>query len=136
MIDRVGGMSWIYTVFVAENGNYYDNYLELIINESQTSVTLSSKPVFPAETQYDPYNYRFGVIVKENETSTIFPIKYDGGIHWEFVPELDLKEQWRLQSGNYPTVITAYCNVTYDNIPWEVDIAKSPVFIYSYKSER
>jgi hypothetical protein len=142
--DRLGGLNWIYTVFVAENGNYYENYLELIINESKTSVILSSEPVFPAEMHHDPYNYRFDVILKENEpsifspTSTFSPRKSVVGKHWEFAPDMDnqLKERRWLQSGDYPTFITAYCNIIYDNIPWEVEIAKTLVFVYSYKTER
>jgi hypothetical protein len=129
--------NWIDADFVAGNGNYYDNYLELILNEFQTSITLSSEPVFPAEMRYDPNNYRFAVIIKENETSTLFypGAKDDGGKHWEFVPELNnqLKERRWLQSGDYPTFITAYCNIIYDNISWNVEIAKSPVFVYSYR---
>jgi hypothetical protein len=34
-------------------------------------------------------------------------------------------------NGNYPAYITAISTIVYDNITWELEIAKTPVFTYS-----
>jgi hypothetical protein len=128
------------TLFIAENGYYYDKYLELTVNESQTSVTLPSEPVFPVGVQYNSYDYRYGVVITAKHddgggTTMFLPnVRSVDGRRWELVPELNnqLKSS-SLQSGDYPIFVTAYCSIVYDNIAWEVDIAKSPAFIFSYK---
>ena len=139
-IAERGGSQWIHTEFIAKNGNFYDNYFELNINETFTSVTLSCEPVFPSEMKYKPYKYRYGVHILENETSSHFYsyTKTGAGIHWEFNPELSniLYENYsRLKYGDYLVYIQSYCNVTYNNITWEVKIANSPVFTYTYNMD-
>jgi hypothetical protein len=135
-----GGSQWVNTEFIAESGKYYDNYLELNLNEILTSVTLSSEPIFSTKMKINQNNYRYGVHILENETS-IYSYSYaktGAGNHWDFVPELAniLNENYsRLKYGNYLTYIQSYCNITYDNIIWEVEIANTPVFIYSYNLE-
>jgi hypothetical protein len=138
---RRGGMNWVNAVYVAESGNYYENYLELIINESRTSVTLSSDPVFPAEMEYNLFNYSYGYTISYNKNSigTLFLTKGGSGTHLDFIPELSnqlnehIRQFGRLENLDFPIFITAYCNIIYDNISWKVDIAKSPVFVYSHQ---
>jgi len=131
---------------IADNGIFFNGNINLNINDTQTSVALSSKPQFTSEVQFAPVDisYRMTLLysMSENGFATISYSDtilgsnlFSDGLTWDFEPEMAdyLKEGSQIKSGvNYPSYFTARSNVIYDNITWSVEIAKSKEFNYSY----
>jgi hypothetical protein len=123
---------------IAGNGVYFDRNIDFRLDNTHTSVTLSSEPVFSSEVIFDThkYNFRVTIILKQTETE-IVSIGTGGNstdsLFWAFEPELKdaLKGQNISESDGYPAFITANCNIIYDNITWNVELAKTQVFTYS-----
>jgi hypothetical protein len=117
------------------SGVFFDEIIELNLNDSFTNVTLSSEPIFPREVHYSFPKYSITVAFDSENigvgyfTNTIS----ENTLTMYFEPEMsdDLKKGNYLKNGDYPAYITAYCNLIYDNIKWEVEIAKSQEFTYS-----
>jgi hypothetical protein len=97
---------------------------------------LSCEPVFSKEVQYAPEKYRY----EPNIAYSIADFKDEpkGGdlenkvnaLTWDFSRMYDDYKTW-LVSGDYHGFIKAVCNVMYDNLLWEVEIAKSKRFSFS-----
>jgi hypothetical protein len=127
----------IASVYVQEcipySGIYFGNGIELSLNETYSSVTLSSEPVFSAEVEYAPLKYNYRASIDWNGANIGAGEKPINALTWNFEPLISdaLKEGGHLASGNYPAYITAFCNVIYDNLTWEVEIAKTNVFTFS-----
>jgi hypothetical protein len=130
--------NWIYADCVPYSGIYFAGDIELALNETCTDATLSREPQFSSELSFYPrkYSYDAAITVNENETLGIgnnTDNQSADGLTWIF--ELDitegLKETHYLESGDYPTYVRAACNIIYDNVRWQVEIAKSRVFTYS-----
>jgi len=131
---------------IADNGIFFYGNNKLNINDTQTSVSLSSKPQFMSEVQYAPSEISYKMTLLFNGTGAEFAtisigdlilknIFFDDVLTWNFEPEMSdyLKEGSQIKSGiNYPAYFTARSNVIYDNITWSVEIAKSKEFNYSY----
>jgi len=131
---------------IADNGIFFFGDIKLNINDTQTSVSLSSKPQFTSEVQYAPVEISYKMTLLFNGTGAGFAtisigdlilkkFFFDDGLTWNFEPEMSdyLKEGSQIKSGvNYPAYFTARSNVIYDNITWSVEIAKSKEFNYSY----
>ena len=119
------------------SGIYFSGDMELRLNESFTGVTLYGEPVFQAAVRYAPvkYNFRafldlYGIVsLSYSERDTV------RGSTWDFEPLMTqyFNASGYLQRGNYPVFISAYCNLTHDNIPWTVEIAKSREFTFSLR---
>jgi hypothetical protein len=123
---------------IAKNGIYFDKNTELKLNDTHTGVTLSSEPEFSSEVIFDTNKNDFSVtlILKQTETEVIaVNVGYlsTNELIWEFEPELTdtLKKMEYKKMNSYPAFITAYCKIIYDNIAWNVEIAKTPEFIFS-----
>jgi hypothetical protein len=127
------------TECIAKNGIYFDSNIELKLDDTHTSVTLSSEPIFSSEVIFDThkYDFRAHIILKQTEAEIESMSVGTGrnsvtGLVWAFEPELtnSLKEENILESRVYPAFITANCNIIYDNITWNVEIAKTPEFFF------
>jgi hypothetical protein len=132
---------WINTECIAGNGIYFDSNIKLKLDDTQTTVTLSSEPVFSSEVVFDTYKYSYNITIIEKYTET--EIISSGGCFGDhttnalkcvFEPEWTnhLNEENYLVSGSYPAYVTAFCNIIYDNIKWFVEVAKTPEFVYRY----
>ena len=131
---------------VADNGIFFNGNLKLNINDTQTGVSLSSKPQFTSEVQFAhaEISYKMTLLYSMTENGfatisygdTIFENNlFNDELTWNFEPEMSdyLKEGSQIKNSvNYPAYFTARSNVIYDNITWSVEIAKSKEFIYSY----
>jgi hypothetical protein len=121
------------------SGVYFNNSINLKLDEAQTNVTLSSEPIFSTEVNYSSPKYEISVSIGHgNNTQGIGVGGFKNNISsniltYYFEPEMtdEIKEGDYLESGNYPAYIRAYCNIIYENIKWYVEIAKTPEFIYS-----
>ena len=51
--------------------------------------------------------------------------------HWYDEPLSYEAIEWFNSCGGLTAYVSAFCNLIYDNISWKVEIAKSPVFVYS-----
>ena len=132
-----GDFEDIASVYVQEcipySGIYFGNGIELSLNETYSNVTLSSEPVFSAEVEYAPLKYNFRASIDWDGANIGAGEKPINALTWNFEPLITdaLKEGGHLASGNYPAYITAFCNVIYDNVTWEVEIAKTNIFTFS-----
>ena len=127
---------WIYAECVADNGIYFNDDIALRLNETHTGVTLSSEPVFSAEVQFAPQKIGYTVHINkgEGESWGYRDEALESTLTWEFEPRItdELQDTDYLESGDYDAYVTAFCNIMYDNVLWGVELAKSPVFTYSY----
>lgn len=128
---------WVYAECVPYSGVFFDEGVNLNLNDTFTGATLSSEPIFSGEVRYSIPKYSIKVSIDSENTN----IGAGGFSHtiseniltMYFEPEMSdgLKKADYLKKGEYPAHITAYCNLIYDNITWEVEIAKSREFPYS-----
>ena len=128
--------SWIFAeVFVENNGIYVLNDLALELNNTQTSVTLSAEPVFSSMVLFssDKYSYRVTVMLDNNMS-----ISYGGNageaMTWDFSSFADSFAYNFYNSditGSFPAHVTVFSNLIYENITWDVGIARSHEFIIS-----
>jgi hypothetical protein len=127
----------IASVYVQEcipySGIYFGKGIELNLNETYSSVTLSSEPVFSAEVEYASLKYNYRASIDWDGANIGAGEKPINALTWNFEPLISdsLKEGNHLASGDYLVYITAFCNVIYDNLTWEVEIAKTNVFTFS-----
>jgi hypothetical protein len=129
---------WIYADCMPYSGIYFTGDIELTLDESNTAATLSREPQFSSEVVFAPHKYNYGgaITIHENEGLSISgntDNQSADGLSWIFEPEMTerLKETHYLESGGYPAYVRASCNVIYDNVSWDVEIAKSKIFAYS-----
>ena len=121
---------------VADNGTYFENEVELSLNESLTGITLSAEPEYPAEVKYAPEKYWYSVNVDLGAMGSLgYSCKnVSNPFNWNFEPAFseELKEGNHLQSGEYPAYISAFSTLIYDSVAWNVEIAKTGVFTFSF----
>jgi hypothetical protein len=121
------------------SGIFFDNSINLSLDEARTNVTLSSEPIFYTEINYSSPKYEINVKILPGEKTTglgagSFKNNISSNIlTYYFEPEMkdEIMEGNYLESGNYPAYVTAYCNIIYENIKWNIEIAKTQEFIYS-----
>jgi len=123
----------VYAECIPYSGIYFGKGIELSLNENYSGVTLSSEPVFSAEVEYAPLKYNYRASIDWDGANIGAGEKPVNALTWNFEPLISdaLKESGHLASGNYPAYITAFCNIIYDNLTWEVEIAKTNVFTFS-----
>jgi len=121
---------------VAANGIYFTNKVDLVLNETKTGVTLPAEPVFSNKVQYTPEKYRYSVTIAVNDNGSLGFSDSDSvrGTNWAFEPLLtnEIKKGEYLQSGSYSAYVTAFSSLVYDNISWDVEIAKTEIFTYVF----
>ena len=119
---------------VADKGTYFNDGIELYLNETQTGVTLSAEPFFTSDVQYDTNKYGYSVTIDLADKGSLgYAENIMHALSWDFEPQLtsDLKEGSYMESGNYPAYVTAYCNLNHDHLTWRVEIAKTKVFLFT-----
>ena len=118
------------------SGIHLDKSIDLHLNETYTSVTLSSEPTFSEEVCYAPEKYRYeGDIAFTTADFIGIPeesILEDkvNSLTWDFSLMYDDYKGW-IASGDYHAYIKIYCNIIYDNVLWEVQVAKTKRFTFS-----
>jgi len=122
-------VNFITTECVADGGIYLDNNIALNFNHDYTGVSLSGKPVFTNNVKYEKMQFSI-VLHKGDYTEAIGT--YTDDLSWNFEPKFSehLKEAG-VSNGNYMAIVGANIHVIYNNISWLLDIACTPVFIYS-----
>jgi len=118
------------TECVADGGIYLNRDITINMNNARSGFALSSKPAFTSDVHLEQMHY-FIVIHKGDYTEAITSDKTND-LFWNFEPKFSehLKEAG-VAKGDYPAYVGASLNIIYDNISWLIDIAKTPVFIYS-----
>jgi hypothetical protein len=122
--------NWIYAEITANNGIYVLNDIVLELNDTRTGVILSQEPIFSADVQYAPQKYTYDVTVKVDENnSTSFSQTGIDALAWDFSAMNDTFQRDNVQlSGTLPVYVTAFCNLNYENLKWDVEIARSNEF--------
>jgi len=125
-------------------GIYIKNDIELNLNETRTSVTLSAEPIFSSEIEYAsdlPKYFYFHDIdwdeaskvkVKTIEDWNQFMIGWYGHtneLSIDISPLYGLKKY--VETGDYPVYFVVYGNIIYNDVLWVVEIAKSGQFVLS-----
>jgi len=123
----------VYVECIPYSGIYFGKGIELRLNETHSGVTLSGEPVFSSEVEYAPLKYNYMASIDWDGANIGAGEKPVNALTWNFEPLISdaLKEDGHLASGDYPAYITAFCNVIYDNLTWEVEIAKTDIFTFS-----
>jgi len=123
----------VYVECVPYSGIYFGKGIEISLNETYSSVTLSCEPVFSAKVEYAPLKYNYRASIDWDGANIGAGEKPINALTWNFEPLISdaLKESGHLASGDYPAYITAFCNIIYDNLTWEVEIAKTDIFTFS-----
>ena len=135
------------TECIAGSGIYFDrNIVKLELDKNNSSVTLSSEPVFSSGVTFDNQKYSYGVTILVSETGSIGVADHhipDGlspnGLTWIFEPQMTTvnlrqfnnESNWLDNDSYYPAWAEAGVNIIYDDIAWSVEVAKTPVFTYS-----
>jgi hypothetical protein len=125
-------MRKISTECVADKGIFFDTNISLALNDTHTGVTLSNEPKFTSDIQYGPDKMWYSVSVQGENYNTAVG-DYTDNLFWDFEPKLtdQLKEDGAV-NGNYTAFAQVTCNIIYDNVSWYLEIAKTPLFTYSF----
>jgi hypothetical protein len=127
------------TECITKNGIYFDRNIEFKLDDTHTSITLSSEPEFSSEVIFEDNKYDYGVYINIRRTETeVISLNADflstNELFWVFEPRLtDKLKIWieHMEIDSYTVFITAYCKIIYDNITWNVEIARTPEFTFS-----
>jgi hypothetical protein len=126
------------TEFTADKGIYFNN--EIILNKNETTVTLSSEPQLPANTEYAPGKYIWSVTVTGDFGLMSFPMQFNdnpsgSSLSWDY--DRFMKEKFAaLEGGGHSASITVFCNVIHDGIIWSIEIPKHKLtFFYDSGNE-
>jgi hypothetical protein len=142
--DEIFEQRVAYAELIANNGIYFNkNDVRLELNNTNSVVTLSSEPVFSSSVMFDELKYSFEVIVLIDDNRSIsigehhFPegLSSDGKT-WAFEPYWTdtlkkYNQDWLEIGSPYSAWATIHANIIYDDIKWQVEIAKTPEFAYS-----
>jgi hypothetical protein len=119
------------------SGIYFDKGVEINLNETHTGAALNAEPAFTAEVLYAPVKYSFSAVIDKagpNDSIGFSAEETVQGSTWDFEPIMTdtLRTTDYLQNGDYPVYIRAYSKLIYNNIEWNVQIAKANEFTFSY----
>ena len=121
------------TEITAKNGIQILNDITLGLNETQTELMLSSEPVFSTNVDYDfqKYSYMITLLLEETtDWNELFKDNFFDRIYKKY-PEITFNVSINdvsnnsIQSNDLLACFRAFCRLNYDNIVWEVGIAKS-----------
>jgi hypothetical protein len=134
---------WLNADIIAVNGVYLTNNVQLDLNNANSALTVSSRPIFSSDVTSSAEEFRFGVRVDYNFDEPgagsvgigthHFPNGLSSdGLTWTFEPYFsnELLKGNYLEPGTYSATGTAYSNLVFDNITWSVEIGKIE-FAYS-----
>ena len=127
-------VSSITTDCIADDGIYLYNDITLELNNVNTGVELSSEPTFSSEIQSNSPNLSYQIIGFTGEyTEAITSGLLTNDLLWNFEPMFStyLKDVG-IKNGNYPAFVTAKLHITYNELLWMLEIAKTPVFNFSF----
>jgi hypothetical protein len=133
----------ITTECVPYSGIYFNGNIALNLNEDYTGVTLSGEPQFSEDVVFSARKYSYNATITINENKSLgiggnTDNQSADGLTWIFEPEMteQLRQENALKNGDYLAYVTASCNIIYDNLSWDVEIAKSRGFSYSFQTRK
>jgi hypothetical protein len=146
MLNNAGNFQPIMaqTVIIPQNGTFFNkDDIRLVLNNTISNMTLSSEPVFSSAVTFGSQKYSFGVTVIVPEIGSIGVADHhipqglsSDGLTWLFEPEMtrNLRENnngWLEKGTSYSAWASAYANIIFDYILWNVQIARTHEFNYS-----
>ena len=131
------------TEFIARDGIHFNrDDVRLDLDDTHSFVTLSSEPVFLSEVKYSAQKYSFDVTILVDDKGSIgvgdhhIPVGLSpDGLTWTFGSHIrdDIRESTDLLvSGTYYTAwASAYVNIIYNDILWQIEVANTSTFNFS-----
>ena len=102
------------------------------MNATHTGVILSAEPQFSEDVHFGPHNMNYSILVHGNDQNTAVAAVTDN-LFWNFEQQLiDKLNEEGVLNGNYTAFAQVTCNIIHDNISWIMDIAKTPLFTYTF----
>ena len=124
------------TECTAEAGTFFNRgEITLNLNSAKNSVTLSALPVFPKKVQYGQLAMMYSIQAMVDDAGQIisFNSELTEALRWNFGSGFVARlKKDGVANGDYPAFVTATNNIIYNDTIWMVDIAKTPVFTYSF----
>ena len=122
----------INTECAADNGVIL-NEISLDLNSSNTGAALSGKPAFTPNVKSEIQTMSYNIVIFTDEHWHAIASDKTNDLFWEFEPKFSeyLKEN-NVAKGDYPSYVGVNLNVIYNKISWIMEIAKSPIFTYSF----
>ncbi len=117
--------------FQTQNGNNVTNNVELLLNDEQTSVTLSEEPVFSLPVEFEERKYEYVLLFFPDDYSSISSGIYSGNdLSCAFSPELvnHIRKNSPEIKGTFPAYVAAVCNINYNGVSWMLKIAQTKDF--------
>jgi hypothetical protein len=133
LYNGINEIDKINTEITAKNGIQILNDITLGLNETQNELMLSSEPVFSANVDYDFQKYSYMITLFLEETTDWNKLFEDNFLDriYEKYPEIvfnvsinDVSNN-SIRTNDLLACFKAFCRLNYDNIVWEVGIAKS-----------
>jgi hypothetical protein len=117
---------------IADGGIYLNSNITLDLNNAKTGVTLSNAPSFTSDVQFERLRY-FITVLPCNDGTEFFPSDSNNELFWDFEPKFkEYLKEIGVVNGDYPAFVSVNISIIHNNIPWVMELAKSPVFTYSF----
>jgi len=118
---------------VADKGIYLNENISLDLNSAHTGVTLSGSPSFTPDIKSESQKMSYNIVICADDNWHAIASEKTDDFSWEFEPRFSeyLKENNAVK-GNYPAYVGVNLYITYNKISWVLEIAKSPIFTYSF----
>jgi hypothetical protein len=120
------------TECVADEGIYFNKNITLNMNDDQTGFALSGEPEFTSDVQFGKHKIIYGITIHKSDYLDGLAI-YTDDLFWNFEPSFsEYLTEKGVVNGDYPAIVQASINIIHDNISWILEIAKTPIFTYSF----
>jgi len=123
----------LFTECAANKGIYLNENISLNLNNDHTGVTLSGKPEFKPDVKSESQTMSYNIVICAGDNWPAIASEKNTDLSWEFEPRFSehLKEN-NAVNGNYPAYAGVNLYITHKKISWVLEIAKSPIFTYSF----
>jgi hypothetical protein len=114
---------------VAQGGIHLSNQPALVLNQEKSIVTLSEVPVFSTKVNYASDKYEFSVTVmdKDNRSYAYTEKGNEPQCNFSRITN-DFKAKGLNLHGQYSAYVTAFCDLSIDNVNWKVAVARTDNF--------
>jgi hypothetical protein len=118
---------------VADKGIYLNENISLDLNNAHTGVKLSDKPAFTPDIKSESQKVSYNIVICADDYLPAIASDKTDDLTWDFEPRFSeyLKEN-NVTKGDYPSYVGVNLYITHNKISWILEIAKSPMFTYSF----
>jgi len=114
-------------------GIYLNENISLDLNNSNTGVTLSAIPAFKPAVKSESQKMSYNIVILANDNWPAIASEKTEDLSWEFEPRFsDYLKETKVAKDSYPAYAGVNLYLTHNKISWILEIAKSPIFTYSF----